>query len=201
VAVNAINQAFVVAEYPNEPWDTLKSTDLTIAHFCAEFDIIERGMNPEFSYIKTKSTYKLGDPNIMPMKLPNTTRTLKTEYAMCGWEYDCNVLDSIEIGHNTIRDFLFYNAQQPISSKNQPRMYVFSTCKNVRRALQEYGIKKTADQYAGAMENIDKTWKCPIDCLRYFGAKMETWTPYQSENQYGMSEYDLIRAGRDGVPA
>jgi phage terminase large subunit-like protein len=198
VAVNALGQAFVVAEYPNEPWDTLKSTELTIEHHCKNFDLMERGQNPEFDYLQTKSIYRIGDPNIMPTKMPNTNRTILTEYSLNGWDYDCSVEDSIELGHDKIRGLIYYDSLRTISAVNQPGMYVFRTCKNVRRALQEFGIKKTADQYAGTMERIDQTWSCPIACLRYFGLKMEPWTPWRQEGNYGMSEYDAIRAGRDG---
>jgi hypothetical protein len=195
VAVNPIGMSYVVAEYPNEPWDTLKGTALTIKHFCREFELIEAGQNSHFEYItKIHAEKNIGDPNLMGLTLPNSNRSIKAEYALAGRIYDCKVPDSLELGHEKIRELLFYDFQRPLDSVNFPKLQVFRACRNTLRALREYGIKRTSDQAIATADRIDKTWECPIACLRYFAMKNEGWLhPY---NAKGSSEYDEIERGR-----
>ena len=186
VAVDALGRAFVVAEYPIEDWDTINSTSLTIEHFGKDFDLIEHGKHPQFQYFNAPATYNIGDPNIMGTRMPNTNRTLKQEYDKAtGRSFITNVNDSIELGFDRIRELIFFDKTRPVSAVNQPKLYVFETCKNTLRALREFG---TTD---------DKTvWECPIACLRYFAMKQQPWES-KAGGDYGVSEYDAINRGRN----
>lgn len=196
IAVNALGQMFIVAEYPNDPWDTVKSTEKTIRHFAREFFLIEEGHNANFGYMRgVKPQFEIGDPNLMGMKLPNTNRTIAAEYALHGRNYDCRVPDSLELGHDAIRELLFYDQQRTLDSNNFPKLQVFRTCRNSIRALKEYGIKRTADQYAGTADRIDKTWECPIGCLRYFAMKNEGYV--RSDNREMNDEWQRMKNSRN----
>jgi hypothetical protein len=175
IAKNALNQCFVVAESPQGDWPSIRSHGLTIEHFCKNFTLIEQGRNSEFPYLKNQSRFKIGDPNIMPLKMPNSGRSLKTEYSLYGWEYDTDVCDDTTVGFEALKKLLYWNQQEQYGMTNMPRLFVFKTCPNTIRALREFGIKKLKDQSLGTETQIDKTWECPIACLRYFAMKEEPW--------------------------
>jgi hypothetical protein len=197
IAVNALNMAFVVAEYPQGDWPSIRSHGLTIEHFCKDFELVETGRNAGFPYMKRGSQFRIGDPNIMPMALPNSGRSLKAEYGLYGWIYDVNVCDDAALGFQKIKDLLYWNQEEKFSATNMPKLFVFNTCPNTIRALREFGMKKLKDQALGDVMKIDKTWECPIACLRYFVMKQEPWSRNFGEygDEYG-DEYEAILRGR-----
>jgi hypothetical protein len=177
IAVDALNRCYVIAEYPDGDWSTLRSTSYTIKHHVGNFDTIERGMHPDFPYFRKVADFNLGDPNKMLCKLPNSTLTLKQEYDYSsGREYDCDVMDNIAIGFDKIRELLWCDAQKKIEfPTNCPQLFFFRTVKNMRRAMREFGYKKLRDQISARSDALDPTHECPLACLRYFAVKREAW--------------------------
>ncbi len=200
IAKNALGIRYVVAEYPAGDWPSLRSHGLTIEHFCKDFDLMEAGKLKEFTYMKRQSQFRIGDPNIFPTVMPNSGRSLQTEYSLCGWDFDVDVCDDQTLGFEKIKDLLYWNQKETFSASNMPKLFVFRTCPNMIRALREYGTKKLKDQALGQIEKIDKTWECQIACLRYFAMKEDDWNPNAGEyaDQYGDDEYAAIRRGRIG---
>jgi hypothetical protein len=199
VAVDPLGRCFVVAEYPCVPWDTVKSTGLTIGHHGIEWDIIENGRNLKFPYFRQKPNYLVGDPNMFKTKQPRSCVTLKREYeADTRRSFDLNVSDDVTVGFDKIKEAIFFNRDMPISSTNSPRLFVFNTCTNVKRALRDFGIRQNTDGSANTEEALDKTWECPIACLRYFFMKLQPWedlsNKYLDENNL---ESDDFYKGRD----
>lgn len=192
IAKSPLNQSFVVAEYPLQQWDQIKTTSLTIKQFCTDFDLIEKKRHPTFTYMPKNARYRReGDPNLMNVRFPNSGMTLKQEYAYWGYSFGTSANDDITLGHDRIRENLYYDVQRPISSTNMPRLFVFKTCKNTHNAFLDY----MSDAETG---KIDPRWKCIIDLLRYYFDIQEPWSNVSASDAIrSYDEYDEIDSGRD----
>jgi phage terminase large subunit-like protein len=199
IAVDPIGRWYVVAEYPTLPWDTLKSTTLTIGHHGREWDLIESGRSTDFSYFRAKPHYLVGDPNMFKTKQPRSGVTLQREYhADTGRWFDLNVSDDVSVGFDKIKEAIFYNRDMKISSTNSPQGYIFETCRNMKRAMRDFGIKQNTDGSSSSEGVLDKTWECPIACLRYFLMKKQPWEDLAHKNIDDFSsESDDFYKGRD----
>jgi len=196
VAVDPLNRAYVVAEYPDGDWSTLRSTSYTIKHHLGNFDSIERGNHPDFQYLKKRADFNIGDPNKMLCKLPDSTMTLKQVYDLSSnRDYDCDVVDDLALGFDRIKEMLWVDQQRKIEFPlNAPQLYFFRTVKNMRRALREFGYKRLREQIAAKSDALDPTWECPIACLRYFAMKKEAWS--RRVGVMGGSDYEALEWGR-----
>lgn len=192
IARDPMNNSYVIAEYPEGDWDQVKRTNLTIKHFCRDFETIEAGRDYKFPIMPgKKSDFQIGDPNKFSVRLSNTGLTLAQEFANYGFAYDITANDNIAVGHNAIRDLIFYDKQRKLDAFNRPRLYFFRNCKNTIQAMFEYMI----DQDTGKL--IEK-WKCPIDLLRYYCDKAETWQNISPNETDNSGEMDEILKGRSG---
>ena len=192
LAKSPLNQTFVVAEYPTMKWDQVKNTSMTIKQFCGEFDLLEKGRNSTFPNMPKNATYRReGDPNLMNVRFPNSGMTLKQEYSYYGYDFSTSANDDITLGHDRIREHLWYDMQREVNSTNMARLFIFKSCKNVINALMDYKV----DTETG---KIDPTWKCIIDLLRYYFDIMDPWTHLSASEMSQMGdEYDEIDAGRN----
>jgi hypothetical protein len=117
--------------------------------------------------------------------------TLKQEYSYYGYDFGTSANDDITLGHDRIREHLWYDMQREVSSTNIARLFVFKSCKNVINALMDYKVNADTGK-------IDPTWKCIIDLLRYYFDIMDPWTHLSaSENSQMSDDYDEIEAGRN----
>jgi hypothetical protein len=192
IARDPMNNSYVIAEYPDGDWDQIKRTTLTIKHFCRDFEGIEAGRDPRFPLMPgKKSEFEIGDPNRFSVRMSNTGKTLAQEFAYYGFNYDISANDDIALGHNSIRELLFYDPQRKVDAINKPRLFVFSSCKNVIQAFKEYMISQDTGK-------IIETWKCPIDLLRYYCDKSEPWQNISSSDSDSSGDMDEIIKGRSG---
>ncbi len=83
--------------------------------------------------------------------------TLIDEMADLGMLFTATPGDSIDEGVSMINDALSYNPEKPVDARNQPKLYISESCKNVIYALQTY---TAADGKKGATKDF-------IDLLRY----------------------------------
>lgn len=192
IAKSPLNHNFVVAEYPNQQWDQIKTTSKTIRQFCGEFDLIEKGRHTTFSYMPKSVAYRReGDPNRMNVRYPNSGLTLKQEYSYYGYDFSTSANDDITLGHDRVRELLSYDVERPTGSTNMPRLFIFKPCRNVINALLDYKVDADSGK-------IDPTWKCIVDLLRYYADITETWTNMgASESVSARDEYDDVEYGRD----
>lgn len=171
-ARDAMQYVRVIAEYPSTPWEHISTTPLTLRHHGDEFRRIESGRHPKFQFVDPmKVTDRLGDPNALKATNPNTARTLQTEYEdVCDLSFRADIDNSdVMLRHNLIRQFLFYNPQQPVDSVNCPRLYVSSACRNMNAALALFRYRQVNKQGEGMgySDKVEETWKCWIDALGY----------------------------------
>ena len=82
---------------------------------------------------------------------------------------------AIEEGVAIINDWLAYNINEPITSANQPKLYVSEHCQNLIYCLREWTGR---DGQKGASKD-------PIDCLRYLAVMNPE---YEDKNTYKASD-------------
>lgn len=192
IARDPMNNSYIVAEYPDAEWDQVKRTNLTIKHFCRDFENIEAGRDSKFPMVPgKKADFQIGDPNKFKVRLSNTGLTLSQEFANYGFDYDVTANDDITLGHDSIRKLIFYDPQRKVDAMNRPRLFVFRNCKNVIQAFKEYMINQETGK-------IIDTWKCPIDLLRYYCDKAEPWQNISPSEVENSNEMDEIIKGRSG---
>jgi hypothetical protein len=192
IAVTPLNRHYVIAEYPVEPWDQVQGTILTIGDFVKEFERIENGKHENFQYIRQRLniTECLGDPNKFSDRQPNTGKTMKEEYEWSGCQdIFTKINDDIAYGHSKVRELLQYDPMRKVDSLNAPQLYVFKSCKNVSRAFKGYQYKSNQGLSAGLSDKIEKTWECPMACVRYHAVHYEG---YQDPSMIGFdAQQDL----------
>jgi phage terminase large subunit-like protein len=170
MALSPLNDWYVIAEYPSEPWDQINTTHLTIKDFCADFLRIERGMDSKFSYMARIPgvVERFGDPNQLREEQPHNRKTYKTEYELhTDWQFNVFVNDNVEMRHDRVKDLIKYDPMRPIDSMNRPHLYVFNTCDNVRRSMSNYSYKMRGGEGVGLSNKVDEEWECPVSCVGY----------------------------------
>jgi hypothetical protein len=189
------NDIYVIAEYPNQRWDSIKGTSLDIKDVCFEMGMIEQGIDPKYPYMNGCDVMaRYGDPNFFLGSLPNSRETLRKHYADCGFDYEtAGVIDDVLYGHKVIHGFLNYNRDVPLSALNKPRLYVFEGCVNTRLAFQRYAYLESKGVVS---DKPDPKWKCIIDNVRY---RLSICKPYE-ELQYELrrSKFRAVSAGDAG---
>jgi phage terminase large subunit-like protein len=177
IAVDPLNQCYVIAEYPTEPWDTISSTVKTVKHFVSDCEQIERGRHPLFPYMTDLSVVeRIGDPNLMRARRAATGLTIKNEYEECsGWEFNVDIPDDVMLRHNAVRELLHYDIRQKVEAPNLPKLFVFNTCSNVHRAFGSYAYRTNQGAGEGISNKLEPMWGCPMDCVGYFAVGREAW--------------------------
>lgn len=186
VAVTPTNKVYVIAEYPTEPWEGITGTYLRIENHVTALDMIQQGRHEKFTHIRNplRMTECLGDPNKFHDRQPGTGKTMKDEYEDAGCEMiNTKINDDVAYGHQRIRNMLFYDPKRQVDSVNCPQLYVFKTCRNTIQALKNHRYAENQGLSKGLSDKVDKTWECPIGCLRYFAVHFDGYTQVRSGGQ------------------
>jgi hypothetical protein len=199
-ALSPLGDWYVIAEYPNEPWEQINGTPLTIRNFCQEIRNIENGRNHNFPYIrKLRVTEYIGDPNAMKAQQPHNRTTIQREYELNGgFDINCNVDNDIALRHNKIMELLFHDPQRKIDSINRAHAYIFKSCRNMNKAFAGYAYKKNQGMGSGLSDKLEELWKDWIDAFGYTVVTVDAWTQSRrGDEDEGDDDYSLIQAGRN----
>lgn len=159
-ALSPTNELYIIAEYPHMVWTSAQNSTKPLKQICGELRNIEMGIVEGYKFFKgIKVSFRYGDPNAMRTKTQTTALTIMDEYSTHGFDFDCSANDNIQIGLDKIREYLFFDTCQPVSTKNKPRLFLFNNCQNTINAFQRFS-------YEGD-KGYNVKWKCPIDCVRY----------------------------------
>ncbi|MFA5714995.1 MAG: hypothetical protein WC998_04615 [Candidatus Paceibacterota bacterium] len=202
IAVNPMNECYVIAEYPVEQWNGISGTYLTIKNFVSDFERIQNGKHENFQFIrKPLKVYEcLGDPNKFGCEESQSRKTLKQLYEWYGNEsIITNIDDDVHARHEKVRQLLIYDPERKIDSMNHPMLYVFKSCKNTSSAFRGYKYAKKQGLAQSLSEKIDEEWACPMDCVGYFAMRFTGWqnTSYLNNDDYG--DYDGFFENNDEV--
>lgn len=178
---------YYIREWPEANFFGMRSGALTPLEYARLIRELE-GRRP--------STVKIVDPRFGKTELSVKGRTITSwmeDMAQLGPDmvFDANVpgIARIETGLQRIRDRLFYDPRYPISPTNQPLIQVFSSCTNLITAATNIGYRDRRGDDGGVSEDLDETYKDPIDCLRY--TELYEYIPSDIEAHQPISIKDL----------
>lgn len=196
IAVTSLNMIYVIAEYPVEPWDQINGTTLSIKNFGQDFKRIENGRHPNFGYIQSLNIReRIGDPNAFKAQQPHNRKTIKQQYEWdCGLEYNINVDNDIQLRHDKLRDLLRYNPQEPIDSMNTPHLFIYRSCKNMIRAVENYSYRAKQGIGQGLSDKLEEAWKDWIDVLGYGVVTIDPWSQNSKSNEYNDDYMEILRS-------
>ncbi len=181
------HEAVVIREWPTEEYTKLGENTMTLSQVVSVVREIERPF-------RSQVVHRIMDPNKgrTPHRGVETTKTVQDEYREAGLDFLLAAEDDLQVGHDCIRQMLFYDVKQPISEKNRPFLRVLRTCENTAKSLARYGIKKNPTPGGSLTANIDKKHKDPVDNVRYFSVSMVPYEPVGVTRAF----YDSIMSGR-----
>ena len=165
------NDLVFYKNYPIELMPEIKSCDLTVSEYA-------KMMLDEQSRLREgKISYWFGDPN--KLKTPRKTsghsgQTLLDEFCMEGVYFDVEINNSLEDGHSAVRDYLYYDNEQPISHTNKPKIYISEDCLNVHTSMTRYTWDEKKSKTL-ASEVPHEKWKDFADIVRYTCIKRPIW--------------------------
>ena len=114
---------------------------------------------------------RLADPNSAPRR--DVTRGQYVSswvdlFAPYGIHLNTNLNDRLDYGEGCVRQLLSYNAKEPITAANRPKLYVFASCLNTTAALSFYTIKTKQNADDGLKdEERSEDYKDFADVVRY----------------------------------
>lgn len=115
--------------------------------------------------------------------------------AQYGMAFDANVPNTgtIDYGHQVIDDLLRYDRNFPVGPTNTPHLFVHDCCKNLDKAIRNYGFLDVKDPVKGLYRKVSEEFKDPIDALRYALLYPLPATADQIDALQRFSEADLNR--------
>jgi len=182
LALTPHGDVYVIAESPTMNWKNLPNTTMCIRDFGREWRRIENGKDENFQYIqKLNINQRSGDPSAFHHRQQHNGKTIQQQYEIdAHMHFDLDEVETdIALRIDKIREMLSYDFKRPVGTMNRPRLYVYSTCKNVILALKYFSLKKTRGGFSYG--NFDETWECPIACLGYGLTSMDMYAPNKQE--------------------
>lgn len=173
-----------IAEWPTEEYVRMGPTKYTIGQVSEIIRDIERNFAPG------QVIYRVMDPNKGRTRYGNTGMTVQEEYAEHGLDFVMATTDDLEVGHDRVRELLWYDNSKPCQFPNIPKLRFFSTCQNLIAAMSKYAEKR--DSYAGASlsARLDQKYKDFADLVRYLAVSMQ---PFQKVSTMNQETLDLLR--------
>lgn len=187
--VQSKHEAWCVAEWPAWPEDYARMgpTKMTISQVAHAVRDIERRL-----FRPGQVCFRFMDPNKGPTRYGNSGMTVQEEYAACGLHFDMALTDDLEVGHNRVRESLWFDSSKPCVFPNIPFLRFFETAGNVTAAMTKYSEKRNAYAGASLSARLDPKYKDMADVVRYFMVSMQ---PYEKVSALN-SEADTIYSGR-----
>lgn len=151
---DARNDTYIFDEWPNEDFYKMHDCDLDIHAYKKIFGDKEAGLTIARRVIDRR----FGDTPAASNK-----RTLRQELASIGLHYwpSYKAEKEIDTGIERIRRALSYDTSKPLSSINQPQLYISPNCKNTIASISKWARDpKTGD--------VQEMYKDFCDDLRYY---------------------------------
>lgn len=178
------HNAYGVDEWPREDFTQYGTNHLTIPEICK----IAREKEAKWP---GQVKHRIMDPNKGSFRLMNNDRTVQQEFAEAG--LDCTLCtDNMEVGHDRVRQMLFYDKSREVNEYNRPYLYFFNDLFNLRNAVRKYGLKRKTTEGASLTTNIDPKYKDFADDIRYFGVSLEPFAPVAGSSNF----WDQMKAAR-----
>lgn len=150
---DARGDIYVHDEWPNEDFYKMHNCQLTIRDYKKIFGDKEEGW---------KVDKRIIDRHFADTASASNKRTLRQELAAIGLIYhpSYKAEEEIDTGIEKIRRHLAYNTSEPLSSLNQPKLFISPKCTNLIKSLSRW----SRDPDNGKVQDAFKDF---VDCLRY----------------------------------
>jgi len=162
--IDSTGDAYIVDEWPNDPYHSMKSCDLTIKDYV---DII----NEKEKALGRKSEVRIIDARYGNRKSVQTGDTIRDEFDDYGIHFMNSYTDenaSILTGHQRIKEMLWYDRDSEISHTNKPKLFCSKKCLNHIYAFLHYAYADNKRMESALKEKPQEKYKDFMDCLRYF---------------------------------
>lgn len=128
---DARGDIYIFDEWPNEEFHKMHNCQLTIHDYKKIFSDKEAGLNIHKRII---------DRHFADTPAAVNKRTLRQELQSIGMNYwpSYKAEEEIETGIERVRRNLAYDTSKPLSSLNQPKLFISPKCKNVIKALSNW---------------------------------------------------------------
>lgn len=142
-AVDRTGDVYCFREWPNEPFEKIKSDSRTVEEYANMIHKIEQEMGlPIYR--------RMIDPNFgnRVYRQHNVTINLRDMLNRYSLFYDF-AIDDVHVGHQKVREYLNYNKEQPIGPTNRPKFYISKDCRNHWYFMSNYcwdDYKKAEDR-------------------------------------------------------
>jgi len=198
--VSPQNRLYFIAEWPTVhefgPYESLSVRPYTIAQECEIWKKMEVDMG-----VARRIVCRIGDPNRFKEPNPRNGQTLAYDYSLYGFNFWLDVNDNIEVGHNKVMEYLYFDRMRYDMNPNDlyamPHLYFLNRCVNIRKAISRYGFKTRRDPEAPISENINPKYSEGATIARYL-VMWHISHAFQSLrfDVAQKSDYDRIRKGR-----
>lgn len=150
---DARNDTYIFDEWPNEDFYKMHNCELDIHAYKKLFNDKEAGLIVSRRVI---------DRRFAEVANVSNKRTLRQELQSIGMNYwpSYKAEREIDTGIERIRRALAYDTNKPLSSLNQPKLYINPSCRNTIASLSKWARDpKTGD--------VQENYKDFCDCVRY----------------------------------
>lgn len=161
-------------EHPNDDFFKMHNCQWVIEDYKRFYQSKEHGYEVK----------RIIDHHFADVRSSATKKTLREELESIGMYYEGSYTASEEIdtGILKVREYLQYNASQPITTINRPKLYINPHCLNTIKAFQYWSLDPKNGKYQDA-------YKDPMDVVRYLlmaNPHQEEEIPYQEpKKRYG----------------
>jgi hypothetical protein len=200
-AISPRNQWICIAEYPRRNYEAITSRTETIAQICEVWRDIENSF-------KGQVVLRIGDPNKFNDPDPATNLRLKQLYSQHGFDFDTNVIDNLDFGHEKVRQALYFDKEKflayPDEPMYRPKFVFFGSCRNHIKYMQNYTLRKWRDPSKAMPTKVDEAWKDFADIVRYFCVKMESgwnFSTLKAQMDGTSRDWEAIQAARNPKPS
>jgi phage terminase large subunit-like protein len=172
VAIDKTGQLWIYDEFPFEPLETIRSTNLTIPDYAR---IIRE------KEARNSIGIRIIDPFFGNKRYANTGKTIKEEFSDLGLDFEDGDTSGLDLGHKRVREYLKYQKNFPVSATNHPRLHIFESCQNHWRSFLRYKRKMLKTGEVKDKIVLDETYKHFCDNIRHLVMKAHNYILRQSE--------------------
>lgn len=187
-AVDGHENTFAIAEYPEEPFHSIKNFKLTTKEVIEKLKLIENSNGWD-----TKKIVRIMDPNFGNKQNQTVGKTTAEWWAHIGHEldypifYSTNINDDLKAGHTAVKELL------ALTRDGEAKFKVGMNCPNIWLSLNRYSyLPRTGKSLEahGEGERVAEKFKDGADTVRYF--KMYFWVPREPVKHRELKWYEKV---------
>ncbi len=150
---DARGDLYIFDEWPNQDFYQMHNCHLDINDYKKIFMDKEAGLKIERRII---------DRHFADTASASNKRTLRQELQMIGLHYwpSYKAEEEVETGIIKVRERFAYDTSKPLSSLNQPKIYINPSCMNTRKSLARWARNAETGK-------VMDSYKDFVDCVRY----------------------------------